>query len=186
MNGVIGDRIKMVAGALEKMGPVIITDNLMGARWLKVMYNSCWSGMSAALGCTFGDIIDNPKASACLSYIAHEAVTVCKALGYEMPLFSGNDMTQMGIIDTEEEFKRSQMVFYDILNNLRPAKASMLQDLEKGKITEVGMINGFICDQGKKVGILTPFNDIVVKVVKGIEAGKYLAKYGQSEIFRCT
>ncbi len=59
MDGKIGDRIKQVARALEKMGPVIITDNLMGARWLKVMFNSCWSGMSAALGCTFGEIIDN-------------------------------------------------------------------------------------------------------------------------------
>lgn len=172
LDGVIGDRIRMVAGALEKMGPVIITDNLMGARWLKVMFNSCWSGMSAALGCTFGDIIDNPKSSACLSYIAHEGVNVCKALGYEMPHYGGNDMTLLGSIGTEEEFKRSQMMFYDILNNLRPAKASMLQDLEKGRLTEVGMINGYISDEGKKISIPTPFNDTVVKVVRGIEAGK--------------
>lgn len=173
LDGVIGDRIRMVATALEKMGPVIITNNLMGARWLKVMFNSCWSGMSAALGCTFGEIIDNPKASACLSYIAQEGVTVCQALGYEMPHFGGNDMTLMGIIATEEEFKMSQKIFYDILNNLRPAKASMLQDLEKGKLTEVGMINGYISDEGKKVGIPTPFNDTVVSVVRGIEAGKF-------------
>lgn len=173
IDGVIGDRIRMVADALEKMGPVIITNNLMGARWLKVMFNSCWSGMSAALGCTFGGIIDNPKASACLSYIAHEGVVVCQALGYQMPDFSGKDMTLMGAIGTEEEFKRSQKIFYDILNNLRPAKASMLQDLEKGKLTEVGMINGYISDEGKKVGIPTPFNDTVVNVVRGIEAGKF-------------
>ncbi|QDR80281.1 2-dehydropantoate 2-reductase [Sporomusa termitida] len=172
MDGVIGDRIKKVAKALEKMGPVIITDNLMGARWLKVMLNSCWSGMSASLGCTFGDIIDNPKASACMSYIAQEAVAICKTVGYTMPPFWGNDVTPMGIIDTEEEFKNSQMIFYNIISNsMRPAKASMLQDLEKGKLTEVGMINGFICDEGKKVGIATPFNDTVVKVVRGIEAG---------------
>lgn len=174
MNGVIGDRIKSVAGALEKMGPVIITDNLMGARWLKVMLNSCWSGMSAALGCTFGDIIDNPKASACLSYIAYEAVTVCKALGYKMPYFTfwGIDVAPMGIIGTEEDFTCSQQTFYSILKNMRPAKASMLQDLEKGRLTEVGMINGYISDEGKKIGIPTPFCDTVVKVVRGIEAGE--------------
>jgi 2-dehydropantoate 2-reductase len=171
MDGVIGDRIKKVAEALEKMGPVVITDNLMGARWLKVMFNSCWSGMSAALGCTFGEIIDDPKASACMSYIAHEAVSVCKALGYTMPHFWGKDMTVMGLIGTEEEFVNSQNLFYDLVNRMRPAKASMLQDLEKGKATEVGMINGYICDEGKKIGIPTPFCDTVVKVVKGIEAG---------------
>lgn len=172
LDGVIGDRIRMVAEALEKMGPVTITNNLMGARWLKVMFNSCWSGMSAALGCIFGDLIDTPKASACLSYIAHEGVTVCRTLGYEMPLLGGTDMTLLGTIGTEEEFKRSQLMFYDILNDLRPAKASMLQDLEKGKLTEIGMINGYISDEGKKAGIPTPFNDTVVKVVRGIETGK--------------
>lgn len=172
MDGVIGERIKIVASALEKMGTVIITDNLMGSRWLKVMFNSCWSGMSACLGCTFGDIIDNPKARACMSHIANEAVSVCKALGYKMPYFWGIDMTLMGMIGTEEEFKNSQKIFYDILKNMRPAKASMLQDLEKGKLTEVGMINGYICDEGKKVNIPTPFNDTVVRVVRGIESGE--------------
>ena len=173
LDGVIGERIRLVADALEKMGSVMITNNLMGARWLKVMFNSCWSGMSAALGCTFGDLIDNPKASACLSYIAHEGVTVCQALGYEMPLYGEKDMTLLGAIGTEEEFKQSQLMFYDILNALRPAKASMLQDLEKGKLTEIGMINGYICDEGKKAGIPTPFNDTVVRIVRGIEAGTF-------------
>lgn len=172
IDGVIGDRIRKVAGVLEKMGPVVITDNLMGARWLKVMFNSCWSGMSAALGCTFGAIIDNPKASACLSYIAQEAVAVCERVGYKMPIFWGKDMTLMGRVGTEAEFKNSQTIFHDIIEKMRPAKASMLQDLEKGKLTEVGMINGYICDEGRKTGIATPFNDTVVKVVRGIEAKK--------------
>ncbi|MTI56578.1 ketopantoate reductase family protein [Geosporobacter ferrireducens] len=172
MDGKIGDRIKQVARALEKMGPVIITDNLMGARWLKVMFNSCWSGMSAALGCTFGEIIDNHKASACLSYIAHEAVSICSALGYQMPLFWGQDMTLMGDIGSEAGFKKSQQIFHQIINNMRPAKASMLQDLEKEKLTEIGMINGYICEEGKKVNIPTPFNDKVVKIVRGIEGGE--------------
>ena len=172
VDGSIGDRIKMVAGVLEKMGPIAITDNLMGARWLKVMFNSCWSGMSASLGCTFGDLIDNPKSSACMSYIASEAVAVCDAAGYKMPIMPGGDMTLMGKIETEEEFKNSQQIFHNILKDFRPAKASMLQDLEKGKKTEVGMINGFICDEGRKAGIKTPFNDTVVRVVRGIEAGE--------------
>jgi 2-dehydropantoate 2-reductase len=171
IDGSIGDRIKAVAAVLENMGPVTITDNLMGARWLKVMFNSCWSGMSAALGCTFGEIIDDPKASACMSYIASEAVAVCRASGYEMPYFWGQDMTAMGIIDTEDAFRKSQKIFYDLVSKMRPAKASMLQDLEKGRVTEVGMINGYICSEGKKAGIATPFCDTVVKVVREIEAG---------------
>jgi 2-dehydropantoate 2-reductase len=77
----------------------------------------------------------------------------------------------MGIIDTEDAFRKSQKIFYDLVSKMRPAKASMLQDLEKGRVTEVGMINGYICSEGKKAGIATPFCDTVVKVVREIEAG---------------
>ncbi|MBS7525218.1 ketopantoate reductase family protein [Fusibacter paucivorans] len=174
IDGHIDARIKSVAAALEVMGGVEVTDNLMGARWLKVMFNSCWSGMSASLGCTFGDIIDNAKASACMSHIANEAVAVCRALGYKMPPFRNQDMTAMGDLSSKAAFDKSQGIFYDILKDLRPAKASMLQDLEKGRKTEISMINGYICDAGKKVGIQTPYNDTVVSVVKAIE-GKTLA-----------
>ena len=170
IDGSIGARIKAVAEVLEAMGGVEITDNLMGARWLKVMFNSCWSGMSAALGCTFGEIIDDPKASGCMSYIAHEAVMVCSALAYKMPIFRNEDMSKMGNVATFEAFQNSQKIFYNILKDMRPAKASMLQDLEKNRLTEVGMINGYICEEGRKMGIKTPYNDAVVKVVRGIES----------------
>lgn len=51
-------------------------------------------------------------------------------------------------------------------------KASMLQDIEKGKKCEVDAINGVICDYGRKVGFPTPMNDKVVEVIHRIEAGE--------------
>ena len=52
-------------------------------------------------------------------------------------------------------------------------KASMLQDLEKGKLTEVEAINGAVSAYGRKVGCPTPMNDKVVEIIHGIEEGKY-------------
>jgi 2-dehydropantoate 2-reductase len=169
IDGTITDRIKKAAQVLEHMGPVNIVKNLMAARWSKLILNSCMSGMSAITGSIFGDVLDNPKACACLSYIAKEIVDICEAAGVELVPVFGIDMRETGRIDTYEDFKHSQELFLKIYNGLRPAKASMLQDLEKGKLTEVGMINGFVVDQGKKYGVPTPFNDIAVKVIKGIE-----------------
>ena len=65
----------------------------------------------------------------------------------------------------------------------RPAKASMLQDLEKGKITEVTMINGYVSEVGRKHGIPTPFNDTVVKVVQGIERGELPLSFDNLKFF---
>jgi 2-dehydropantoate 2-reductase len=48
----------------------------------------------------------------------------------------------------------------------------MLQDLEKGKLTEVDAINGAVSDYGRKVGCPTPMNDLVVEIIHNIETGK--------------
>jgi len=169
INGQITERIKKVAAVLEHMGPVTIVDNLMGARWSKLIYNSCMSGMSAATGSVFGDVLDNPKASACLSYIAKEIVDICEKTGIKFEPSMGMDMRDFGKVSTNKEFELSQKCFNEFYADKRTAKASMLQDLEKGKKTEVDMINGLVVEQGKKYGIKTPFNDTVVKIIKGIE-----------------
>lgn len=163
------ERIKKVAKVLEHMGPVLIVENLMGARWSKLILNSCMSGMSAAMGTVFGDILDNPKASACLSYIASDIINVCEEAKVDLEDVMGMDMRDFGRVDTVEAFEKSQDCFRKFYADKLTAKASMLQDLEKGKQTEVDMINGFVVEQGKKYGIPTPYNDIAVKIIKGIE-----------------
>ena len=51
-------------------------------------------------------------------------------------------------------------------------KASMLQDIERGKKTEVDAINGAVCAQGRKVNVPTPCNDKVVELIHRIENGE--------------
>ncbi|NLJ57258.1 MAG: ketopantoate reductase family protein [Tissierellia bacterium] len=169
INGGVTERIKKVAEVLEYMGPVTIVENLMGARWSKLLLNSCMSGMSAAMGSVFGDILDNPKASACLSYIASDIINVCEKAKVDLEGVMGMEMVDFGRVDTKENFEKSQNCFRKFYADKLTAKASMLQDLEKGKKTEVEMINGFVVEQGKKYGVPTPYNDIVVKIIKGIE-----------------
>ncbi|MDF2949708.1 MAG: 2-dehydropantoate 2-reductase [Sedimentibacter sp.] len=169
IDGKITDRIQKVAAVLEHMGPACIVENLMGARWSKLILNSCMSGMSAVTGSVFGDVLDNPKASTCLSYIANDIVSVCEAAKIKLEDVMGMDMRDFGKVDTKENFEYSQKCFRKFYADKRTAKASMLQDLEKGKKTEVDMINGFVVEQGKKYEIPTPYNDIAVKIIKGIE-----------------
>ena len=56
-------------------------------------------------------------------------------------------------------------------------KASMLQDLEHGKATEVDAINGVVSAFGRKVGVPTPMNDKVVDIVHRIEKGELSASF---------
>jgi len=171
MDGSITERINQIAEVLGHMGKTIVTDNLMGARWFKVMINSTISGMSAALGITFYKALRDEKFKAHSFLVARECGRVCKAAGYQMPGFQGKDPAVICDFSDEAGMKECEKMITTII----PASnttgiASMLQDLMNGKTeTEIGMINGFVTAQGDIVGINTPFNDAIVSIVKSIE-----------------
>ncbi len=54
----------------------------------------------------------------------------------------------------------------------RALKASMLQDMEKGRPCEIDHIVGICSDWGKKVGVATPTCDTIISIVKDYEAGR--------------
>jgi 2-dehydropantoate 2-reductase len=49
------------------------------------------------------------------------------------------------------------------------ARASMLQDVEKRRQTEIDVINGAVVDAGKRLGIPTPYNNTMVWMVKALQ-----------------
>lgn len=59
----------------------------------------------------------------------------------------------------------------------------MLQDLEKGKKTEVDSINGAVCAQGRRAGVPTPMNDKVVDIIHRIEKGELTATRDNIKLF---
>jgi 2-dehydropantoate 2-reductase len=89
--------------------------------------------------------------------MAEECVSVSKALGVTL---DNESDTIKPLLTTIQTFHES---------GTKP-KCSMLQDLELGRKTEIGAINGTIVREGKRLGVPTPVNDILVKLVKIQEA----------------
>ncbi len=56
-----------------------------------------------------------------------------------------------------------------LLARAAKSKASMLQDVERGRRTEIEVINGAVVDGGLRLGIATPHNDTVVYLIKALE-----------------
>ena len=50
-------------------------------------------------------------------------------------------------------------------------RSSMLQDVEQGRRTEIDSINGIIVSEGARLGVPTPANEIVWRLVRGMTAG---------------
>ncbi|MDX5350897.1 MAG: 2-dehydropantoate 2-reductase [Paracoccaceae bacterium] len=144
------------------VGRTQVLDDLMGVRWSKLLMNATFSGMSAALGCTFGEVLDDPLARAAVIRIAAEVVRAAHAEGRRMALMQGEDFEAFGSAAPE--------VVEAMLDRIwmphRALRASMLQDLEKGRPTEIAFINGLVCDTGRSHGFATPMNDLVTSLVR--------------------
>lgn len=176
--GKITPEVHEVKAILDTMAPVTISTNLLGLRWNKVLQNTTFSGMSAAMGGTFGDVLDSDIAMKAVTFIGRETVRACAASGVTMEPFhlaEGKtlDFTKIFEFETEDERQRCQDEVAALWAKTRAQEASMLQDLQKGmNKTEVLAINGVVCDAGRKFGVPTPVNDVVVAIVQEKEQGK--------------
>jgi 2-dehydropantoate 2-reductase len=47
----------------------------------------------------------------------------------------------------------------------------MLQDVMRKRRTEINHLNGYVCEQGRKVGVATPVNQAVVDLVNSYPVG---------------
>lgn len=183
IDGKITDEVKKVAGVLELMCHVEIIENFMGVRWSKLLINSAFSGMSAALGATFGQVAENEQSRLAVQGLIKEAIDVARAADISIPHVQGMDLVGFLDYDNEEEKKTSYERIPMVIENHKNLKASMLQDLEKGIPTEVLYINGVIRDYGKKYGVPTPFNEKVIEVVQKIEKGELQLSFDNIEEF---
>lgn len=157
---------------LEMMGSVDIEENFIGTRWSKLLINASFSGMSAVLGCTFGQAAA-PKASRkIVQALIKECIDVCAAASIRIEPVQGKDIVKL--LDYKSGLKKAISLFIIPIAIRKHAKlkASMLQDLEKGKLTEVDAINGAVSAYGRKVGCPTPINDCVVDIIHRIERGE--------------
>lgn len=161
-----------VKAFLEMMGRVDVEDNFIGMRWSKLLINASFSGMSTVLGCTFGEAAGPKDSRRIIQLLIKECIDVCAKFGIRIEPVQGKDIVKL--LDWHNPLKRAFSMFIIPIAIRKHAglKASMLQDIEHGKKTEVDAINGIVCTCGRKAGVLTPMNDKVVEIIHRIEAGK--------------
>lgn len=166
------ERIEKVRELLSLTGTCVVMDNLMGTRWSKVIQNATLSGMSAALGSTYADILDNEKATACAAYVGDEIVRIVRKRGIVLEdLVPGWSYYDLAFQD-EEGLEKAKAWLREYFRPHRPLKASMLQDMEKNRPCEIDYIVGICSQWGRQLGIPTPTCDTIIDIVKDFEAGR--------------
>jgi 2-dehydropantoate 2-reductase len=168
---------------LEHMGTVEVEENFIGTRWSKLLINAAFSGMSAVLGCTFGEAAGPKESRRIVQKLIKECIDVCRAGGIRIEPVQGKDIVRL--LDYSNPLKRAFafMIIPVAIRKHAKLKASMLQDIEKGKLTEVDAINGAVSDYGRMVGCPTPANDKVVEIIHRIEKGELKPGFENLSLF---
>jgi 2-dehydropantoate 2-reductase len=147
------EAIKRLAEACTRGGmPTQAVADARGAQWRKVIFNASTNPVGALTGLTHGRVCELPPLRAFVSALVAEGKAVAAAQGIEL------DADPEELID---HAARPEVAYGH--------KASMLQDVEALRQTEVDYLNGGIMRFGREHGVPTPLNEAVVALIKGME-----------------
>jgi 2-dehydropantoate 2-reductase len=170
LDGSITDRLETVKEVLDNAGEAIISDNLIGVRWTKLLVNVAMSGMSTVLDVPYGGILDDDKAIVAAICIMMETINTSRALGISMAPMQGADPAILFEI-VKQDIENAKGAVRFIWDPHRDIVGSMLQDCRKGLKCEVEALNGYLSKMARSVGVETPVNDQATEIIRGIEAG---------------
>ncbi len=183
LDGITDEQVKMVKDLLELMCPVHEEENLMGARWSKLLINATFSGLGTVVGGIFGDVSEDKDAQKVAIRCMKECIDVGHATGTEFAPVQGKNI--VGLFYYKGALKRALgcKLLPIAMKKHRLIEPSMLQDLKKGKPCEIDAINGVVCEFGRKHNIPTPINDKIVEIIKKIQNGELKAEKANIRLF---
>jgi 2-dehydropantoate 2-reductase len=147
------EEIERLADACTRAGmPAEAVADARGAQWRKVIFNAATNPLGALTGLTHGRVCERPDLRALVSALVEEGKAVAAAQGIAL------DADPEELID---HAARPEVAYGH--------KASMLQDVEARRLTEVDFLNGGIVRFGREHGVATPLNETIVALIKGVE-----------------
>jgi len=133
--------------------PTSALPDARGPQWRKLIFNAATNPVGALTGLTHGRVCEDPALRRLVSALVDEGKAVAAAQEIEL------DSDPEELID----YAARKDVAYD-------HKASMLQDVDARRQTEIDYLNGGIVRFGREYGVRTPLNQAVVALIGGLEA----------------
>jgi 2-dehydropantoate 2-reductase len=147
------EEIERLADACTRAGmPTHAVPDARGPQWRKVIFNASTNPVGALTGLTHGRVCEDHELRRLVSGLVDEGKAVAVAQGIEL------DADPEELIDHAAKPE----VAYD-------HKASMLQDVEARRRTEIDYLNGGIVRFGEEHGVPTSLNRAIWALVKGLE-----------------
>jgi len=145
--------VERLADACTRAGmPTHAVADARGPQWRKVIFNAATNPIGALTGLTHGRVCERPDLRALVSGLVDEGKAVAAAQGI--------------VLDADPEELIDHAARPDVAYDHR---ASMLQDVEARRATEIDYLNGGIVRAGREHGVPAPLNEAIWALVKGVE-----------------
>jgi 2-dehydropantoate 2-reductase len=170
-DGAESARARELVTLLSAVAESKVTTNLWGERWSKLAINCMANPLSGLTGLGTLDVRTIPAIAAVGVHLGAEAIAVGRAVGHEVEPIYGIPVQRY--LDAYAGHGLAELLA-DIAAIARArggGQPSLLQDVVKGRRTEIDYLNGYVCREGARVGAKTPFNDAVVGAVRALGVG---------------
>jgi 2-dehydropantoate 2-reductase len=135
--------------------PTSTSERVMEYVWGKIIYNLALNPLGAILGVAYGKLAENGHTRMLMNRMISETFAVLHAMGQSTP------------------WTDAEAFMHDFYGKLVPSTAShhasMLQDIQHGRKTEIDALNGAVVQLGRAYGIATPVNEVVASLVRAKE-----------------
>jgi 2-dehydropantoate 2-reductase len=140
------------------------TDNIRGTIWGKVIYNCALNALGAILGVPYGALA-SPHTWAVIEDVVRECFVVARAEAVTLPWRTGEEY--LAVLAERQ------------LPATAAHRASMLQDIERGRRTEIAHLNGAIARIAAERGLRAPVNAVLADIVRHMEARELARRGGE-------
>jgi 2-dehydropantoate 2-reductase len=145
--------VERLAEACTRAGlPTAAVEDARGPQWRKVIFNAATNPVGALTGLTHGRVCEDAALRTLVSGLVDEGKAVAAAQGI--------------VLDADPEELIDHAARPDVAYD---HKASMLQDVEARRETEIDYLNGGIVRFGRELGVPTQLNEAILALVKGLE-----------------
>lgn len=129
--------------------PCHLSKDLRRSKWEKMCWNCVFNPITVLIDDRVAKALDHPEMTGVIRQIVGECAAISAALKVPLPL----DMPERVVKASQE---------------IRDIHTSMYDDWQAGRQTEIDYLNGFIVEQGRKLGIPTPVNEALTAMIKTI------------------
>jgi 2-dehydropantoate 2-reductase len=148
----IARQVEEVASLFEGAGlETHVTDSVESLVWGKLAVNAGINALTAILRVPNGALLESDWSRELMREAARETAAVAAVLGVTLPY--------------DDPVERVETVARMTAAN----RSSMLQDVLRGSTTEIETINGAVVREGERVGVPTPVNVMLYRLIKAIE-----------------